>query len=107
VREGLESPSKSMREREERRERESRESMRVCERDREERGEREDEREERGERKERGETECMRVYATEDTERWGARVETQKNVLRVFGGWGRVPFNEPYAPSLSTIYDGA
>ena len=22
-------------------------------------------------------------------------------------GWGRVPFNEPYAPSLSTIYDGA
>jgi len=23
------------------------------------------------------------------------------------GGWGRVPFNEPYAPSLSTIYDGA
>ena len=25
----------------------------------------------------------------------------------VFGGWGRVPFNEPYAPSLSTIYDGA
>ena len=40
-------------------------------------------------------------------ERWGAGVETQKNVLRVFGGWGRVPFNEPYAPSLSTIYDGA
>ena len=22
-------------------------------------------------------------------------------------GGGRVPFNEPYAPSLSTIYDGA
>ena len=22
-------------------------------------------------------------------------------------GWGRVPFNEPYAPLLSTIYDGA
>ena len=40
-------------------------------------------------------------------ERWGAGVETQKNVLGVFGGWGRVPFNEPYAPSLSTIYDGA
>jgi len=40
-------------------------------------------------------------------ERWGAGVETQKNVLRVFGGWGRVPFNEPYVPSLSTIYDGA
>ena len=40
-------------------------------------------------------------------ERWGAGVETQKNVLGVFVGWGRVPFNEPYAPSLSTIYDGA
>ena len=23
------------------------------------------------------------------------------------GEWGRVPFNETYAPSLSTIYDGA
>ena len=40
-------------------------------------------------------------------ERWGAGVETQKNVRGVFGGWGRVPFNEPYAPLLSTIYDGA
>jgi len=40
-------------------------------------------------------------------ERWGAGVETQKNVMGVFGGWGRVPFSEPYAPSLSTIYDGA
>ena len=40
-------------------------------------------------------------------ERWGAGVETQKNVRGVFGGWGRVPFNETYAPSLSTIYDGA
>ena len=40
-------------------------------------------------------------------ERWGAGVETQKNVRGVFGGWGRVPFNDPYAPSLSTIYDGA
>jgi len=40
-------------------------------------------------------------------ERWGARVETQKNVRGEVGGWGRVPFNEPYAPSLSTIYDGA
>ena len=40
-------------------------------------------------------------------ERWGAGVETQKNVRREIGGWGRVPFNEPYAPSLSTIYDGA
>ena len=42
-----------------------------------------------------------------ERERWGAGVETQKNVRGVFGGWGRVPFNEPYAPSLSTIYDGA
>ena len=40
-------------------------------------------------------------------ERWGAGVETQKNVRREIGGWVRVPFNEPYAPSLSTIYDGA
>ena len=40
-------------------------------------------------------------------ERWGAGVETQKNVRGEIGGWGRVPFNEPYAPLLSTIYDGA
>ena len=40
-------------------------------------------------------------------ERWGAGVETQQNVRGEIGGWGRVPFNEPYAPSLSTIYDGA
>jgi len=40
-------------------------------------------------------------------ERWGAGVETQKNVLGEIGGWGRVPFNETYAPSLSTIYEGA
>ena len=40
-------------------------------------------------------------------ERWGAGVETQKNVRGEIGGWGREPFNEPYAPSLSTIYDGA
>jgi len=40
-------------------------------------------------------------------ERWGAGVETQKNVRKEIGGWGRVPFNEPYAPLLSTIYDGA
>ena len=37
----------------------------------------------------------------------GAGVETQKNIRREIGGWGRVPFNETYAPSLSTIYDGA
>jgi len=40
-------------------------------------------------------------------EGWGSGVETQKNVRGEVGGWGRVPFNEPYAPSLSTIYDGA
>jgi len=40
-------------------------------------------------------------------ERWGAGVETQKNVRGEIGGWGRVPFNETYAPSSSTIYDGA
>jgi len=39
--------------------------------------------------------------------RWGAGVETQKYVRGEIGGWGRVPFNETYAPSLSTIYDGA
>jgi len=46
------------------------------------------------------------IRATSD-ERWRAGVETQKNVRGEIGGWGRVPFNEPYAPSLSTIYDGA
>ena len=40
-------------------------------------------------------------------ERWGAGVETQQIARGEIGGWGRVPFNEPYAPSLSTIYDGA
>ena len=40
-------------------------------------------------------------------ERWGAGVETQKYVRGEIEGWGRVPFNETYAPSLSTIYDGA
>jgi len=40
-------------------------------------------------------------------ERWGAGVETQKNVRGEIGGWVRVPFNETCAPSLSTIYDGA
>jgi len=44
---------------------------------------------------------------TSVAERWGAGVETQKNASGEIGGWGRVPFNEPYAPSLSTIYDGA
>ena len=45
--------------------------------------------------------------ASAPKERWGAGVETQKNVRGEIGGWGRVPFNETYAPSLSTIYDGA
>jgi len=40
-------------------------------------------------------------------ERWGAGVETQNNVRGEVGVWGRVPFNEPYIPSLSSIYDGA
>jgi len=48
----------------------------------------------------------LEIY-TPCVERWGAGVETQKNVRGEIGGWGRVPFNEPYAPSLSTIYDGA
>ena len=49
---------------------------------------------------------CLTLIFTH-TERWGAGVETQKYVRGEVGGWGRVPFNEPYAPSLSTIYDGA
>jgi len=47
------------------------------------------------------------LYLYSTYERWGAGVETQKYVRRDIGGWGRVPFNETYAPSLSTIYDGA
>ena len=57
---------------------------------------------------------CMYVYIytvwlqpSPGCERWGAGVETQKYVRGDIGGWGRVPFNETYAPSLSTIYDGA
>jgi len=50
---------------------------------------------------------CIRICKVSFKERWGAGVETQKNVLGVFVGRGRVPLNEPYAPSLSTIYDGA
>ena len=41
-----------------------------------------------------------------EAERWGAGVETQKNVRGEIGGWGRVPFNETYAPSLSTSTTG-
>ena len=58
-----------------------------------------------------GDIMCLLVNAGHvdevNAERWGAGVETQKNVRGEIGGWGRVPFNEPYAPSLSTIYDGA
>jgi len=55
---------------------------------------------------------CVFVHSTQGIdssrrERWGAGVETQKNVRGEIEGWGRVPLNEPYAPSLSTIYDGA
>jgi len=50
---------------------------------------------------------CLRHDLFTRSERWGAGVETQKNVRGEIGGWGRVPFNETYAPSLSTIYDGA
>jgi len=49
----------------------------------------------------------IRVLHISSDERWGNGVETQKNVRGEIGGWGRVPFNETYAPSLSTIYDGA
>jgi len=50
---------------------------------------------------------CVCVRVAVSYQRWGAGVETQKIVRGEIGGWGRVPFNEPYAPSLSTIYDGA
>jgi len=50
---------------------------------------------------------CVTLHTIPVDERWGAGVETQKNVRGEIGGWGRVPFNGPYAPSLSTIYDGA
>ena len=60
-------------------------------------------------------TDIIRAYMRRDSygdntsfiERWGAGVETKKNVRGEIGGWGRVPFNETYAPLLSTIYDGA
>ena len=47
------------------------------------------------------------IHVVLTNERWGAGVETQKDVRGEIGGWGRLPFNETYAPSLSTIYDGA
>jgi len=59
--------------------------------------------------RQRGCTELAEARHSEKSahERWGAGVETQKNVRGEMGGWGRVPFNETYAPSFSTIYDGA
>jgi len=54
-----------------------------------------------------GRTSLICVTCRSHHERWGAGVETPKNIQGEIGGWGRVPFNEPYAPSLSTIYDGA
>ena len=54
-----------------------------------------------------GETSFLAAFVFGRGERWGAGVETPKNVREEIGGWGRVPFNEPYAPLLSTIYDGA
>ena len=50
---------------------------------------------------------CALFGALVWVERWGAGVETQKSVRGEIGGWGREPFHENYAPSLSTIYDGA
>ena len=50
---------------------------------------------------------CFLHHMVLSNERWGAGVETQENVREEIGGWGRVPYNEPYAPLLSTIYDGA
>jgi len=44
------------------------------------------------------------IVLTGEVGGWGP---AQKNVRGEIGGWGRVPFNETYAPSLSTIYDGA
>ena len=52
-------------------------------------------------------TMCQITFVFESEWEVGAGVETQKNVRGEIGGWGWVPFNEPYAPSLSTIYDGA
>jgi len=47
------------------------------------------------------------IISKDTHERWGAGVETQKNVRGEIEGWGRVPFNEPYTSSLINIYDGA
>jgi len=39
-------------------------------------------------------------------ERWGAGVETQKNVRGEVGGWGRVPFNELFVFGLPACVYG-
>ena len=45
----------------------------------------------------------MRTGASKEREeRWGAGVETQKNVRGEIEGWGRVPFNETYARPFTT-----
>ena len=49
---------------------------------------------------------CNEFNTLQRVERWGAGVETRKNVRGEIGGWGRVPFNETYAPSLSTTTTG-
>jgi len=38
----------------------------------------------------------LELHESRREERWGAGVETQKNVRGEIGEWGRVPFNEPY-----------
>jgi len=44
---------------------------------------------------------CTNVFHVDtDKERWGAGAETQKYVRGDIGGWGRVPCNETYAPSV-------
>ena len=40
---------------------------------------------------------CVKTSSLVHGERWGAGVETQKNVRGEIGGWGRVPSNEPCA----------
>ena len=79
----------------------------VCTERRERKREREREKEREKEKEQNRERDRDEEWEGVGDERWGAGVETQKNVRGEIGGWGRVPFNETYAPSLSTIYDGA
>ena len=77
-----------------------RERVRERKKERDSGKERKREKMKEGERERDGEREGDREKEVEaDRERWGAGVETQKNVRGEIGGWGRVPFNEPYAPS--------